>query len=108
MPGGGTWKEVAKSRTRERHAFKKAGRFSNGGQHPTLQGRQAAAWQTGKGLQRKSESPLCMEKHAQVWRIAKREIVELLSLGKAEFSCREPVIYIYSQQVYLSLPPHTY
>lgn len=62
----------------------------------------------GRGLQRKRESPVCMEKHAQVWRIAKREIVVLLSLGKAEFSCREPIIYIYSQQVYLGLPPHTY
>lgn len=57
MPGGGTWKEVARSRTRERHAFKKAGRFSNGGQHPTLQGRQAAAWQTGKGASEEKRKP---------------------------------------------------
>lgn len=64
----------------------------------------------GRGFRGKEKAPcVCMEKHAQVWQIAKRERNSGASLaGKSRVSCRDPIIYIYSQQVYLSLPPHTY
>lgn len=114
LPGGGKWKEVARRGKRESLAFKKVCRFSSGGQHPTTWQKRSCTAEGEKAPEENRKPSVCGTAPQALVDIGKKrkqkkEAAWYLShWEKQVVSGKASIIYVYSQQGYLSLPPYIY